>query len=88
MDVDTDRQQRVRVAGPTGEPRNDAVALIRDRLQRVHVGGDLSPGADAGLLARYLVTVSNGIEVQAGDGVGADELRRIADLALRAWSAD
>lgn len=80
-------------ASPAGQParelaaevRNEAVARIGERLQRARVEGDLPPDADPGLLARYLMTVSNGIAVQASGGVGADELHRVADAALVIW---
>lgn len=65
-------------------PRDEAVTHIADRLQRAHAEGDLPPHADPGLLARYLVTVSSGLAVQAGGGVGSEELHRVADVALQA----
>lgn len=65
--------------------RNDAWSSLRDRFQRARDEGDLPPGADAGLLARYLMTVANGIAVQAAGGTGSDELHRVADTALHYW---
>ncbi len=56
---------------------------IEDRLERAHEEGDLPPHTDPGLLARYLVTVSSGLAVQAGGGAGRAELHRVADIALR-----
>jgi AcrR family transcriptional regulator len=70
------------------EVRNDAVARITERLQRAVEEGDLPADADAGVLARYLMTVSNGIAVQASGGVDADELHRVADAALVIWPSD
>lgn len=40
---------------------------------------------DCGLLARYLMTVANGIAVQAAGGAPRDELQQVADMALRSW---
>ncbi|MET7375570.1 hypothetical protein [Micromonospora arida] len=40
---------------------------------------------DPGLLARYLMTLANGIAVQAGGGTTRAELQLVADLALRTW---
>jgi hypothetical protein len=37
------------------------------------------------VLARYIMTVGNGIAVQAANGVGRRELQRVADAALRQW---
>lgn len=67
------------------EVRDQAVARITERLQRARDEGDLPADADPGLLARYLMTVSNGIAVQAAGGVGSDELHDVADAALVVW---
>jgi AcrR family transcriptional regulator len=65
--------------------RNEAVSALRDRFQRALDEGDLPPDADPGVLARYVVTVSNGIAVQAAAGAGPDDLYPVADAALRNW---
>jgi hypothetical protein len=67
------------------ERRDATVSRVRSRFQRALDDGDLPPHADPGLLARQLVTVSDGIEVQASSGVGAAELHEIVDVALQAW---
>src|SRR6266481_8387887 len=60
------------------------VALHR-RLQRAKREGDLPPNADPAELARYVMTVLQGMAVQGADGVGRDQLRRIGQMVLRAW---
>ncbi|MGY1503397.1 TetR/AcrR family transcriptional regulator [Streptomyces sp. QTS52] len=65
--------------------RNEHTALLRDRFRQAVDEGDLPPETDPGLLARYLMTVSNGIAVQAAGGTPRDELQQVADLALRSW---
>ncbi|MET9553365.1 TetR/AcrR family transcriptional regulator [Streptomyces sp. NPDC006645] len=65
--------------------RDEHTSLLRDRLRRAVDEGDLSPDADPGLLARYLMTVSNGIAVQAAGGAARDDLQLVADMALRSW---
>lgn len=80
-------------AGGDGRPARDALtscreetwSRLRERFCRALEDGDLAPDTDPGLLARYLLTVGNGIAVQAAGGVGRDELRRVADGALRQW---
>lgn len=80
-------------AGEPGRPARDALiscreetwSHLRERLQRAIDDGDLAAGTDPGLLARFLMTVGNGIAVQAVSGVGRDELQRVADGALRHW---
>ncbi|MBV1941820.1 TetR/AcrR family transcriptional regulator [Streptomyces sp. BV286] len=65
--------------------RNEHTAFLRDRLQQAVDEGDLSPGTDPGLLARYLMTVANGIAVQAASGASRDDLQQVADMALQSW---
>jgi AcrR family transcriptional regulator len=80
-------------AGESGRPARDTladwreqgVAHLRDRFQRAVDDGDLPAGADPGLLARYLMTVANGMAVQAAGGTAREELQLVADMALLAW---
>jgi AcrR family transcriptional regulator len=65
--------------------RDDGRTRLRDRFQRAVDEGDLPPDADPELLARYLMTVSNGIAVQAAGGATRPELQQVADAALRNW---
>jgi len=65
--------------------RNGYIALLRDRFQRAVDEGDLSSGTDPELLARYLMTVANGIAVQAAGGIERDGLQQVADMALLNW---
>ena len=60
------------------------VALHR-RLQRAKREGDLPRSSDPAELARYVMTVLQGMAVQGADGAGPDQLRRVAQVALRAW---
>jgi AcrR family transcriptional regulator len=60
-------------------------AALRDRLERAKQEGDLPPDACPADLARYLATVAQGMSVQAAGGASPDDLRRIAEVALRAW---
>ncbi len=80
-------------AGESGRPARDTLAAwreegtahLRERFQRAVDEGDLPAGVDPGLLARYLMTVANGIAVQAAGGTAQAELQLVADLALRNW---
>ena len=80
-------------AGESGRPARDLLAAwraegtahLRERFRRAVDEGDLPAGADPALLARYLMTVANGIAVQAAGGAPRDELRQVADLAMRSW---
>jgi AcrR family transcriptional regulator len=59
--------------------------VLQERFTQARDAGDLPASADPAALARYLVTVCNGIAVQAASGAGREELRQIAALALNAW---
>ncbi|MEV7732915.1 TetR/AcrR family transcriptional regulator [Streptomyces sp. NPDC088921] len=80
-------------SGHSGRPAQDALtawrddgrARLRHRFQRAVDEGDLPPGADPELLARYVMTVANGIAVQAAGGATRSELQQVADAALRNW---
>ncbi|MFF7554651.1 TetR/AcrR family transcriptional regulator [Streptomyces olivaceus] len=65
--------------------RNEGVTRLRDRFRQAVDDGDLPAGSDPAVLARYLMTVANGISVQAAGGAGRDDLRQVADVALRGW---
>jgi AcrR family transcriptional regulator len=60
-------------------------ATLRQRFERALADGDLPADADPADLARYVVTVIRGMAVQATGGASREELRRVADVALRAW---
>jgi AcrR family transcriptional regulator len=47
--------------------------------------GELPTSTDPAALARYLAAVCNGILIQAASGVGREELKQVANLALSAW---
>jgi AcrR family transcriptional regulator len=60
-------------------------AALRERFERALAEGDLPRGADPADLARYVVTVTHGMAVQAAGGATRDGLKRVAELAMRAW---
>jgi AcrR family transcriptional regulator len=60
---------------------------LRRRFERALAEGDLPADTDPADLACYVVTVIRGMAVQAAGGAGREELRRVAETALRAWPA-
>jgi len=58
---------------------------LRRRLQRAKREGDLPRNADPAELARYVMTIVRGMAVQAAGGASCNQLRRVAQIALRAW---
>jgi AcrR family transcriptional regulator len=65
--------------------RDDARLRLEERLRRAQAEGDLPATSDPALLARFIMTVSAGIAVQAAGGADRDELHRVADVALHSW---
>lgn len=60
-------------------------AALRQRLNRAKVDGDLPPEANPVSLARYIVTMIQGMSIQAASGASRGELHRIIDIALQSW---
>jgi AcrR family transcriptional regulator len=58
---------------------------LRRRLQRAKREGDLPKNADPAELSSYVMTVLHGMAVQGADGASPAQLRRVAQVALRAW---
>lgn len=58
---------------------------LRTRLERAQHDGNLPPDSDPADLARYFVTVMQGLAVQAASGANREELLRVSQTALRAW---
>jgi AcrR family transcriptional regulator len=58
---------------------------LRQRFERAIAEGDLPSGSDAGDLAAYLSAILQGMAVQAAGGTTREQLRKIAEMALRTW---
>jgi AcrR family transcriptional regulator len=65
--------------------RTAVEAVLRRRFQRAKREGDLPKKADPAELAHYVMTVVRGMAVQSAGGASRDQLRRVAQIALRAW---
>jgi len=65
--------------------RHAGETALRERLQPARAEGDLRSDVNPADLARFVVTVIQGIAVQAAGGSSRNELRRVAEMALRAW---
>lgn len=67
------------------ERRAVSEAELRDRLARAQGDGDFPAGLDPADFARYIMTVLEGMSVQAANGAARDQLRGIAETTLRVW---
>jgi AcrR family transcriptional regulator len=61
---------------------------LRQRFERAVAEGDLSSTVNGADLARYVITVVQGMAVQAASGASRDDLRRVVEIALRGWPQD
>jgi AcrR family transcriptional regulator len=61
---------------------------LRERLERAQAEGDLPKTADPDALAAFVMTVTQGIAVQAKGGMSRELLQAVADQALAMWPAD
>ncbi|GLF95140.1 TetR/AcrR family transcriptional regulator [Streptomyces yaizuensis] len=65
--------------------REDGVQILADRLRSFPGADGLPPGSDPSSLARLLVTVVQGLAVQAASGTERDALRTVADQMMLCW---
>jgi AcrR family transcriptional regulator len=65
--------------------RSASEAALRRRFRRAKREGDLPKNANPTDLAGYVMTVVRGMAVQSAGGASPDQLRRVAEVALRAW---
>lgn len=81
------------VASTEGEPicrelaaiRERGIAQMRERFERARREGDLPAASDTHALTLFLVSMMNGLAVQACSGYSREALNSAVDLALQAW---
>ncbi|ARP97329.1 TetR/AcrR family transcriptional regulator [Bordetella genomosp. 13] len=81
-------------AGDAGEPvrgelssrRMANVGSLAELLARGVDTGEIPPSADLRAIARFYVTVQQGMSIQARDGASQSELETVARAALSAWA--
>jgi hypothetical protein len=76
------------VSATLARARRAGEDAMRDRFRRAIHDGDLAPADDPDGLARYIMTVSEGLAVHAAAGATREDLARVVDLALRAFPGD
>ncbi|MGW7680840.1 TetR/AcrR family transcriptional regulator [Kribbella sp. NPDC054772] len=65
--------------------RDETSALLTKRFRRAVSDGDLPAKTDPALLARYVMTIGNGVAVQAAGGAARADLQLIVDAVLQNW---
>ncbi len=62
-------------------------ANFRHRFELAQSAGDLPATADSAVLAKYLITIHQGMSVQATTGASKSELLSVVRIALECWPA-
>lgn len=65
--------------------RSESEHVLRKRLERAKDEGDLLPEASPADLARYVMTVVQGMAVQASGDATRKDLHRVAETAMLNW---
>lgn len=65
--------------------RSEGEENLRRRFDRAKAEGDLGSESDPEALARYVMTVTQGMSVQASGGASRADLLEVAEMALKAW---
>jgi AcrR family transcriptional regulator len=60
-------------------------AMLRERFERAKSDGDMPAGMDTADLARYVMTVMEGMAIQAVSGTTREALHRVVDATLRSF---
>jgi hypothetical protein len=83
--VSGDENQSVRTA--LAERRHRFEAAFAARFDRAKRQGDLGSDARPADLARYVMSICDGLSVLAVGGASREQLRRVVEIAMRAWPA-
>ncbi|CAB3966264.1 TetR family transcriptional regulator [Burkholderia cenocepacia] len=67
--------------------RERTVEHLRERLRQGVATGEIAAQANLDAIARYYVTVQQGMSIQARDGASRRDLEAVAQAALAAWPA-
>jgi len=65
--------------------RGRSLSFLQARLQEGILNGELPPDTDARELARFFMSILQGMSVQARDGAKHENLLATAAVAMRAW---
>jgi hypothetical protein len=58
---------------------------LRRRFERAKEEGDLAMDTNPADLSRYVITISQGMAVQAAGGASRADLQRVVATAMRSW---
>lgn len=74
-----------RIQAAVAECRHAAQCDLTQRIERGIREGDVPSHVNAGLLARFYVTVITGIAIQSREGLTCADMQAVIDSAMMAW---
>jgi hypothetical protein len=81
--VSGDENRSIRSA--LAQRRRRVEAAFAARFERAKREGDLASDARPADLARYVMAICHGLSVLAVGGASREQLRRVVEIAMRAW---
>jgi hypothetical protein len=69
------------------EARRQGFLLVERKIEEAITTGEVSSDENPCAIARYFLSVQQGMSIQSRDGSRVEELREVADAATRAWPA-
>lgn len=73
------------IRGEMSALRAGGAEQIQARFERARREGDLPEGTDTAALTQYVLSLMNGMAVQAHTGATHETLMRVIELAMKAW---
>ncbi len=73
------------IADHMSAKRAEGEQMLVARFTQAKADGELPDDIEPAELAGYYMTLLDGMSVRAAAGAGRDELRKVADLAMRGW---
>ncbi|WP_236025070.1 TetR/AcrR family transcriptional regulator [Arenibaculum pallidiluteum] len=67
--------------------RGGAFHVLKSRLERAVLEGELPDTVDVTKLARFLQTLQSGMAIRARDGADRAELQAVAEIAMAGWDS-
>jgi len=67
--------------------RSNFEIALRERFQAAKAAGEISADMQPDDYARYIMTVLEGMSVQAAGGASRADLHKVTEMTLRTWPA-
>lgn len=65
--------------------RKASGTALRERFEQAKASGDLPVDSNPAALARFILTIAEGMSIQAADGASREDLQEVINVTLQAW---